>query len=194
MPLFERMYQWAMTHAQSRRALWVLALVSFGESAFLPLPVDAVAMPIMLAQPRRIWFIALLATVTSVAGGLLGYAIGFWLYETLGRWLVELYGLQARMAQYQQGFANHGWLIVITGGISPLPYKVVSIASGLSRLSLALFMAASVLSRGIRFAAFAVAFHFLGPSLRRFMDRHRRLVAWAVMILFLGGFATLAFL
>lgn len=178
-----------MEKAGTRRALWVLAAVSFSESALLPLPVDAVVIPLMLADRRKVWRVALIATLASVAGGAAGYAIGMFLYETLGRWLIDLYGLHESFIGLQEDLGRTGWLWVVVGGISPLPYKLVAIACGLLKFSFPMFLAVSAASRGVRFLAIGLFFRHFGPRLRVFMDRNGPLVGWSMLLLLAGGFA-----
>ncbi len=187
--MFERLYRWAMVAGDSPRALWAFALISFGESAMLPLPVDAVSIPIMLASPRRVWHIALIGTVTSVLGGMAGYGIGFFFTETLGAWLIEIYGLQQQFAEFQQSYAEMGWFVVLVGGITPLPYKLTSIASGILEYPFGMFILMSGLARGLRFFAISAGFWYFGPALRIFMDRNATLVGWAILALLASGFA-----
>ena len=178
-----------MEKAGTRRAQWVLAAVSFAESALLPLPVDAVVIPLMLADRARVWRVALIATVSSVAGGAAGYAIGMFLYQTLGRWLIDLYGLHESFLGLQDDLGRTGWLWVAVGGISPLPYKLVAIACGLLKFSLPMFLAVSIASRGVRFLVIALFFHQFGPRMRVFMDNNGPLVGWSMLLLLAGGFA-----
>jgi membrane protein YqaA with SNARE-associated domain len=175
-------------------ARWVLAAVSFSESAFLPLPVDAVSIPLMLADRRSIWWVVLIATVTSVAGGMVGYVIGRFLFDTVGQWLIDLYGLQSQFTAFQSYFAEMGWLIVIIGGLTPLPYKVIAIASGLGRFDLWAFLLFSILSRGVRFSVLGLLFWWFGPPIKDFIDKNLALAGWIVLILLVGGFALLYFL
>lgn len=189
--MFKRLYEWSMRAGNSSRALWMFALVSFSESAMLPLPVDAVSIPIMLAARHRVWMVALIGTLTSVAGGVVGYGIGYFLYETLGRWLIEIYGIQAAYQDFQGQYAEIGWFVVIVGAITPVPYKVISIASGALDLSFMVFLAMSVLGRGLRFYAISAVFWFCGPSMRRLIDRNATLAGWLMLGLLVGGFAAL---
>lgn len=192
--MFKRLYDWSMKAGSSTRALWVFALVSFSESAMLPLPVDAVSIPIMLAARHRVWMVALIGTMTSVAGGLVGYGIGYSLYETLGRWLIEIYGMQPAYARFQGQYAEIGWFIVIVGAVTPIPYKLISIASGTLELSFAVFFVMSVLGRGLRFFAISAVLWWCGPSVRRIIDRNATLAGWLMLALLAGGFAALYFL
>ncbi len=170
-------------------ALRAVALVSFAESAILPVPVDAVTLPVMLADRTRLWRVVWVASLASVLGGLVGYGLGYLLYETLVTWLIEFYGWQDAFAEVRQDFQRQGALIIAIGALSPVPYKLIAIASGVERLDLLLFAAISALGRGGRFLAFGLlAWHF-GPRLRQVLDRHAHWIGWLVLALLVGGFA-----
>jgi len=177
-----------MTAGAGPRALWAVGGVSFAESALLPLPVDAVTLPAMLADRSRIWRVVLVATAASVAGGLLGYAIGLLLYETLVQWLIALYGWQEPFAALQRDFQANGVMIVLLGAITPIPYKLIAIASGVQQLDLGLFLLLSILGRGLRFVGFGLLLWRYGPAIRLLLDRHAMLAGWLTLVLLLGGF------
>lgn len=177
-----------MRVGQGRRALWAVALVSFLESAILPLPVDAVTVPVMLADRRRIARVVLVATAASVLGGLVGYLLGLLLYHTVVEWLIGLYGWEAAFAEVQQDFHRQGVLIVAIGSITPIPYKLIAIASGVEQLPFLLFLGISLLGRGLRFAFFGLLIWRFGPAIRSLLDRHARIAGWLVLVLLVGGF------
>ena len=189
--MLERFHQWVREKAATGQALWALAWVSFLESAFLPFPVEAISIPVMLANLKRIWLVALIATLSSVAGGAVGYAIGASLFDTLGIWLLEMYGLMDNAVALQKDYQTWGWTWVMVGGITPLPYKVISIASGMASLSLGSFIAASVISRGIRFAFFAGCFSLFGERLQSFIEDHGSAVSASIFVLLALGFAVI---
>lgn len=186
--MFNNLQKWVADKASSDQALWTLALTSFLESAFIPFPVEAVSIPVMLCNLKRIWLVALIATAASVAGGVLGFVIGMFLFDTLGMWLLQMYGLLESFGRVQAEFREWGWAWVMIGGITPVPYKVISIASGVASLSFATFLAASVISRGIRFAAFACCFWYFGERLQALMVKHGSLVSALVIVLLIAGF------
>jgi membrane protein YqaA with SNARE-associated domain len=187
--LLARLQKWVADKASTDQALWVLGMVSFLESALIPFPVEAVSIPVMLANIRCVWLVALIATVTSVVGGMLGYAIGLFLFDTLGMWLLNMYGLLEQFVEVQAEFREWGWTWVMIGGITPVPYKVISIASGVASLSFFTFMAASIISRGIRFAVFALAFWYFGDRLKVMGEKHGGLISAGVILLLIAGFA-----
>lgn len=183
-----------MTAGAGPRALWAVGGVSFAESALLPLPVEAVTLPAMLADRARIWRVVLVATGASVAGGLLGYLLGLLLYETLVQWLIDLYGWQTAFGRLQEEFQRNGVLIVLLGALTPLPYKLIAIASGVQQLDLGLFLLLSLLGRGLRFFAFGLLLWRYGPGVRALLDRHAALAGWILLALLLGGFLAVGWL
>ena len=169
--------------AESPRAEASLAAVAFAESSFFPVPPDALLAPMALAKPARAWRFALIATVASVLGGALGYAIGALLFDTVGQWLISAYGYGAKMEALKATYAEWGWLVILIKGITPIPYKLVTITSGLLGYNFPLFVALSLLTRGARFFLVAGALHWFGEPLRVAMERNFAFV--------LGGFAAL---
>lgn len=192
--MFDRLYAWSMRAGQGPRALWAVGAVSFSESALLPLPVDAVTLPVMLADRQRLWRVVWIATLTSVLGGVVGYGIGRLLYETLGLWLIEFYGWQESFAELRQGFLDQGALIVLIGAVTPLPYKLIAIASGLQGLNFWLFLGVSILGRALRFVAFGALVWWFGPAVRRLLDKHAQKAGWLMLALLVGGFAAIRWL
>ena len=181
--MFERLYARITALAQSPHAETALGAVAFAESSFFPIPPDLLLAPMALARPTRAWRYALIATVASVLGGVLGYAIGALLYDTLGRWLIDLYGYGAKMDALKATYAQWGWLVILVKGVTPIPYKLVTITSGLLSYNFPLFVALSALTRGARFFLVAGALNWFGDPLRRAMERNFAAV--------LGGFAAL---
>ena len=141
-PVLRRLYDWVMAMAGKRHAIWALASVSFAESAFFPIPPDILLIPMVLADRRRAWRIAGVCTLASVLGGLLGYAIGLWLFDAVGQPLLEFYGSEEKFSQFQHYYNEWGGWIVGAGGFTPLPYKVITIASGLTKLDIGIFILA----------------------------------------------------
>lgn len=192
--MLQRLYDWTMGLAGHRHALWVLAAVAFIESSVFPVPPDVLIIPMVLAARARAWRIALVATVASVVGGGLGYLIGAALFETLGRPLLEFYGQMDSFEAFQQKYHELGFLIVAGAGFSPFPYKVVTIASGVANLDPVTFMAASAVSRAARFFLVAALLWQFGPPIRGFIERYLPHLAWAFVILLIGGFVAVRYL
>lgn len=170
--MFKRFYDWLMALAQGPYAMAALAGVAFAESSFFPLPPDLLLAPMALAKPRAAWRYALIATIASVAGGALGYWIGAALYDTLGQWLINLYGYQGRIAALKQTYADYGAWVILIKGLTPIPYKLVTIVSGLLGYPFWTFIALSILTRGARFFLVAGALNRWGDPLRAALERH----------------------
>jgi membrane protein YqaA with SNARE-associated domain len=177
-----------MRLAAHPRAAWALGTVSFVESSVFPIPPDVLLIPMVLADRRKAWFYAALCTVTSVLGGLAGYMIGWLLFDALGRPLLELYGYREHFAQFAARYNEWGAWIVFIAGVTPFPYKVITIASGVTQLDLTVFMMASLFARGLRFFIVAGLLYVFGPPIRAFIERRLGLVATVATGLLLGGF------
>lgn len=192
--MLKGLYDWTMRLAAHRQALALLALVAFIESSFFPIPPDVLLVPMVLAARTRAWRIALVCTVASVAGGLAGYGIGFYLFEAVGRPLMEFYGYMAKYAVFQSWYTEWGLWIVFAAGLTPLPYKVFTIASGVAGLDLTVFIVGSVLSRGLRFYIVAALLWHFGEPIRDFIERHLGKLAAAFVVLLFAGFVVIEFL
>jgi membrane protein YqaA with SNARE-associated domain len=191
--MLRRLYDGVIRLAGSRHALPALAVVSFIESSFFPIPPDVLLIPMVLADRSRAWFLALTATLASVAGGFLGYAIGYYALE-LGRHILELYGLMDRYAALQASFAEWGAWIIIAKGMTPIPYKLITIASGALHFDLTRFALASLVSRSIRFFLVAALLWRFGPPIRDFIERRLTFVTSAFLAALVGGFLALRYL
>ncbi len=186
--MLRRLYDWTMGLAAHRHALALLALVAFDESSVFPIPPDVLIVPMVLAARARAWRIALVCTVASVAGGVAGYAIGYFAFDAWGRPLLAFYGYADAFARFQETYNDWGWWIVAGGGLTPFPYKVITIASGATQLDVITFAAASALSRGARFTIEAALLWRFGPPIRAFVERRLGAVTAAFFVLLLGGF------
>jgi membrane protein YqaA with SNARE-associated domain len=189
-----RLYDWVIRLAGSRYAIPAMAVVSFAESSFFPIPPDVMLVPMVLANRRKAFTIALVCTVCSVLGGLLGYAIGFYFFETLGAWVVKAYGLQSGLDKFRQGFAEYGTWIILIKGLTPIPYKLVTIASGAAHFDLFTFVWASIVTRGIRFFAVSALLWKFGEPIRAFIEKRLTLVTWLFLIALVGGFVAFRYL
>ena len=189
--LLTRLYNWTMGLARHRHALPALALVSFAESSFFPIPPDVLLVPMVVANRTRAWLIATVCTVASVAGGALGYAIGFFLFEVVGRPLVAFYGYGEKFTVFTQWYDTYGLWFVFAAGLTPLPYKVFTIASGAFGLAFPTFLLGAVASRGLRFGVEAALLWWIGDPIRRFIENNLQLVAIAFVVLLAGGFVVL---
>ncbi|KAB1070678.1 YqaA family protein [Methylobacterium planeticum] len=186
--MIRRLYEWIMALAGKPSAPWALGAVAFAESSFFPIPPDAMLVPMAVSRPDRVWFYALIATVGSVAGGLLGYAIGALLFDSLGQWLFRLYGLQNSAVGFQDSYARYGHWVILLKGLTPIPYKLVTITSGFAHYSLFWFTLLSVVTRGARFFILAGLLGRYGVQIRGVLDRHLNVVAAIAVAVILLGF------
>jgi membrane protein YqaA with SNARE-associated domain len=191
--MFAGLYQWTMRQAAGPRAVPALAVVSFAESSFFPIPPDVMLVPMCLADRARAFKFAMVCTVSSVAGGVLGYLIGFFLYEAVGRAIVTLYGLEAGFDAYQRAFAQWGLWIILIKGLTPIPYKIVTIASGVAAFDPLVFIAASIVTRGARFYMEAALLWRFGTPIRAFLERRLNQLTWLFLIALVGGFVAVRY-
>jgi membrane protein YqaA with SNARE-associated domain len=186
--MLRALYDWVLRQAGARYALWTLAAISFVESSVFPIPPDVLMIPMILAAPQRAFRIAAVCTLASVAGGALGYVIGAGLFETVGRPVLEFYGKADAFAEISEAYNDQGFWAVLIAGVTPFPYKVITIFSGVTELNFALFMATSALARGLRFFVIAALLRRYGDAARAFIERRLGLVATVSVALLLGGF------
>jgi len=190
--MLSRAYDWCIAAAYRPYALWLLGLVSFAESSFFPIPPDTMLIPMSLARPDKAWSYAALCTVTSVAGGVLGYAIGALLYDTVGHWLISLYGYGDKVEGFRDSVAKWGALIILIKGITPIPYKIVTITLGIAGYNVWLFILLSVLTRGTRFFLIAFLLNRYGTVAREIIEK--RLGFWlmvSAVVIVAGIFAAI---
>ena len=186
--MFKRLYHWTLSLAESPRATWALGAIAFAESSFFPIPPDIILVPMSLARPKRAWFYAGICTIASVAGGMLGYAIGWLLWDTVGHWLINLYGYASRMDAVKAGYDQWGWLFILVKGLTPIPYKLVTIVSGLLEYNFPLFVALSLITRGARFFILAGLLNKFGGPIKDLLERHFATFMIAIVVMIVGGF------
>jgi len=174
--MLRRLYDWCIAAAHKPYALWVMGFISFIESSFFPIPPDAMLIPMSIARPERAYFYAGLCTVTSVAGGVLGYAIGYFLYESLGLWLMQLYGYGSKVEAFREAYKEWGTWIIVLKGVTPIPYKIVTIAAGFSAYPIIPFILLSFVARGMRFYLAAFLLNRYGAQARLIIEE--RLGFW----------------
>jgi membrane protein YqaA with SNARE-associated domain len=177
--MLRSLYDWCIDAAAKPYAAWILAAVSFVESSFFPVPPDIMLIPMALARPDRAWRYAILCTLGSVAGGMLGYLIGALLYDSVGQWIVRAWGYGDKIETIRQAFAEYGYLIILGKGITPIPYKIVTIASGFAGYNFGSFVALSLLTRGARFFVEAFLLKRYGPQARVIIEK--RLGFWVTI-------------
>ena len=186
--MLRRLYDWVLELAAKPWAPKALAAVAFVESSIFPIPPDVMLLPMCLAKPARAFRFAGICTVGSVLGGLLGYAIGAFLYDTLGQFLIKLYGYGDKVEAFRAAYAEWGAWIILIKGATPIPYKVITIASGFAGYNLLWFTLLSIVTRGVRFYLVATLIYFWGEPAREFIERRLGLVMLAFAVIFVGGF------
>ena len=188
------LYDWTLAQAAKPYALWVLAAIAFAEASFFPIPQDVLFIPLILAARQQWRRVALIALVFSVLGGLFGYAIGYFLYDGVGAKLLSFYGKEEAYAAFQAQYEAYGWQIVFAGAFTPIPYKVITIASGVVQMNIWVFLVASLIGRGIRFFLLAYLLYRFGPWIRSFVERWFGPLSLLFLALLLGGFFALKYL
>lgn len=191
--MLQGLYDWTMRLSASRHAVWTLAAVAFVESSFFPIPPDILLIPMILAARTRAWRLAAVCTVASALGGYFGYFVGLTLFSTLGEPVIAFYGMEHAFEVFTEKYNELGAWIVFTFGVTPFPYKVVTIASGVTQLDPLVFGIASVASRGLRFFLVATLIWYFGPPIRAFVERYLGWVTLAFIVLLVGGFVLLKF-
>lgn len=166
------MYEWCIAAADKPYAPWLMGAISFAESSFFPIPPDTMQIPMSLARPDKAWFYATLCTLSSVAGGIVGYLIGSLLYDSVGQWLISLYGYGDKVEAFREAYAHWGSLIILVKGVTPIPYKIVTITSGFAGYNVWLFILFSCIARGMRFYLAAFLLNRYGIRVRAAIEKH----------------------
>lgn len=188
------LYDWTMRLAGSDKAPWALGAVSFAESSFFPIPPDIMLIPMVLSDRRKAWWYATVATVASVIGGILGYAIGYYLYDAVGLPILKFYGREHALDSFMTFVQQYGVEAVIVKGMTPIPYKVVTIAAGVGQMNLAAFIGASIIARAMRFYLVAGLLYFFGEPIRDFIEKRLGLVMVTFLALLVGGFVAVKYI
>ena len=186
--MFKKLYDWTLSLADSPRATWALGIIAFAESSFFPLPPDLILVPMSLARPDKAMRYAAICTVASVLGGIVGYAIGALFFETLGKWLIGLYGYGERVEDLRVFYATWGALFILIKGLTPIPYKLVTIVSGLLGYNFFLFVLLSAITRGARFFLLAGLLNKFGEPIKRALDRHFAAFMILIVVTIVFGF------
>lgn len=186
--MIRKLYDWTIRMADHPRALWVLALVAFVESSVFPIPPDVLMIPMILARPDRAWLVAIVAMIASVVGGLLGYAIGALAYDQIGQPILTALGKADAMGEFSVRFNDFGFWAVLTAGITPFPYKVITIMSGWTGMPLSTFIITSLIARGLRFFLVAGLLWKFGSPIRDFIEKRLGLMTILFVVLLFGGF------
>ncbi len=191
--MLRRLYDWTMAKAAHPRAEWWLALFAFVEASFFPIPPHPLLGLMCLAEPRRAIRFAAIATIASVAGGLLGYAIGHFLFESVGQGLIDALGMRDGFPKAACYLREYGAEIIMVKGATPIPFKLLTITAGFIAMPLIPFVLASIASRGAQFLAVGVLFRLFGAPIKAFIDKYLGLVTAAFLVLVVGGFVAAAY-
>ncbi len=186
--IFRSLYDWTMANASGRYAWAALFAVSFAESSFFPIAPDVMLLPMVLADRKRAFLLAGWCTLASVLGGMLGYAIGALLYDSLGQWLIRAYGYGQSLETFRAAYTEWGAWIILIKGLTPIPYKLVTIASGFAGYNFAMFVALSAITRGARFTLVAGLVYWFGEPIRNFVEKRLELAMFIVLATIVGGF------
>ena len=186
--MIKAVYNWTIKLSATRYALWALAIVAFAESSFFPIPPDILLIPLIIAKPKNAYLIAFIAMVASVFGGGLGYYIGLKLYETVGIIIINFYHAQQLFLVFQTQFNKYGAAAVLFAGVTPFPYKIITISSGIAGMPIYQFFIFSIIARGARFFIIAILLRLYGEPIRNFIERHLNLLFIAFMVLLVFGF------
>lgn len=191
--MLRALYDWTMNLAASRHAAKALGFVSFIESSVFPIPPDALLIPMVLSERARAWWYAFVCTAASVLGALLGYAIGALLFEAVAEPILNIYGYDEKFRTFAGKYNEWGAWAVLIAGLTPFPFKVITIASGATKLSIPVFVLASIVARGIRFYVVAGLVYYFGPPVRDFVEKRLGLVFTVSLALLIGGFVLIKY-
>ncbi|MGH1367405.1 MAG: YqaA family protein [Maritimibacter sp.] len=192
--MIKRLYDWTIALASGRYALWALAAVAFAESSFFPIPPDLLLIPMIIARPNRAFLIAFVALVASVLGGLFGYYIGYALLDTIGQPVLDFYGKTDQFEHFAATYNEWGAWAVLAAGVTPFPYKIITILSGSTGLNFGVFLVASILARGLRFFIVAALLWKFGAPIRDFIEKRLGLMFTIFIVLLSAGFYAVKFL
>jgi membrane protein YqaA with SNARE-associated domain len=188
------LYDWMMRNARGKNAWRALAAFTFAEASFFPIPTDIMLIPMVMADRRRAWALAGWCTLWSVLGGALGYSIGAFLYDSLGQWLVRVYGMGKGLENFHDWYALYGAWAILIKGFLPIPYKLVTIASGFARYNFAMFMLLSVITRGGRYFLVAGLLYWKGEEARRFIEKRLEATLFFFLLAVIAGFVAVKYL
>jgi membrane protein YqaA with SNARE-associated domain len=192
--LLHALYARVMNLARHPRAGFWLGAVSFAESSVFPIPPDAMLVPMALARPDQAWRLATICTVASVAGGILGYVLGFFLFEVIAQPILSAYGYADALLRFEDWFRRWGAAVILVKGLTPIPYKIVTIAAGAAKMDFATFLATSLVTRAARFFLLAALIRRFGPGVKDFIERRLLLVTTSAAVLIVLGFLALRLL
>jgi len=188
MNLLKSLYNWTLKKAEHKYSSWILSIVSFSESSFFPIPPDVLLIPMIIAKRTKAWTYALICTLSSVLGGIAGYAIGFFLFNSIGILIIEFYHLSNSFNSFENYYKEYGILIVLGAGFTPFPFKFITIASGVFSLNIFLFILTAFVARGLRFYLLACLLFIFGEKIKILIDKYFNILVSLFFILLLGSF------
>ena len=194
MNILRKLYEWTIEKSKHPKAVWFLSLISFSESSVFPIPPDIILIPMIIAKRTRAWFYAFVCTISSVLGGLFGYCIGYFFYNSIGKIILEYYGLTNQFIIFEEYYLKYGILIVIGAGITPFPYKFITIASGVFGLNVFLFTVVSFFSRGLRFYLLSFLLKFFGEKIEKLIDKYFNILAILFFVLLVAGIVVVKYI
>ncbi len=187
-------YNWTMELASKPYALWGLFFVAFAESSFFPIPPDLLLIPLILATPKRAFYLAFICTLGSVLGAIFGYGIGMFFFDVVGEPILNFYHMEDSFASFSERFNQFGPWAVLIAGVTPFPFKVITILSGSTALNFPIFLVSCVIARSIRFFLVATLLYYIGPAAKDFIEKRLGLVFTLFCILLVGGFYLVKYL
>jgi len=190
----KKLYTWVLHWAQTRYGVPALFLLAFAESSFFPIPPDVLLIALTLSVPKKGFYYAAICSLGSVLGGMAGYGIGYFFWETIGQPIIDLYHAQAAYAAVQKAYQENAFFAVFTAAFTPIPYKVFTIVGGICHIRLWQdLVLASIIGRSLRFFIVATLFFFFGPPIKKFIDRYFELLTVAFTLLIVGGFLAIKY-
>ena len=194
MKILRKLYDWTLLKSSHPKASWFLAIISFAESSFFPIPPDIILIPMIIAKKTKAYFYAFICTLSSVAGGVIGYCFGFFLYNSIGLLILNYYGLSDHFINFEQYYLKYGLLIVLAAGFTPFPFKVITIASGVFALNILSFIIIAFIARGLRFYIIAYLLKIFGTSIEKIIDKYFNILTIVFFTILIGSIALLKFL
>ena len=194
MHYLRKLYDWTILKSKHPRAIWFLSIISFAESSFFPIPPDIILIPMIIAKRTKAYFYAFVCTISSVMGALIGYCIGYFLFNTVGKIVLNYYGLVDEFSSFEQYYIQYGILIVLGAGFTPFPFKFITIASGFFELNIILFVIIAIIARGLRFYLVAILLKIFGETIEKLINKYFNILATIFFILLIGSIMILKIL
>lgn len=192
--LLRKLYDWVLSLANKKHASKALFGLAFAESSFFPIPPDVLQIALSVSKPKKSFFFALISSIGSVLGGIFGYFIGFFLFDSVGKLIIGTLGYQAQFDAVGNLYKSYAFLAILTAAFTPIPYKVFTIAAGFWQVGLFPLIAASLIGRSARFFLVATLFYFFGPKIKEFIDKYFNWLTIIFIVLLIGGFIAIKYL